>query len=186
MSQSPEYKDPFYSDKPMFFFAGVYADHDAAEADYEAIKALHAAGDIGSYDAATIVKDAAGKVHVAKTEKPTQHGGWIGLAAGAAAAVIFPVLLPAVVVGGAAGAGLGAWFGHLAHGTSRADAKEIGALLNRGSAALIVIGVDHDAAKIELAAAKAKEHVLRRLPHSHWEEAEREAIEAMHKSDDSY
>jgi len=170
----------------MFFFAGVYADHDAAEADYEAIKALHASHDIGSYDAATIMKDANGKVHVAKTEKPTQHGGWIGLAAGAGAAVVFPFLLPALVVGGAAGAGLGAWFGHLSHGTSRAEAKEIGALLDRENAALIVIGIDHDSAKIELAAVNAKEHVLRRLPHSHWDEAEREAIEAMHKGQDDY
>jgi uncharacterized membrane protein len=75
MSQSPEYKDPLYIDKPMFFFAGVYADHDAAEADYEAIKALHAKHDIGSYDAATITKDPSGKVKLEKTEKPAQHGG---------------------------------------------------------------------------------------------------------------
>ena len=31
---------------------------------------------------------------VAKTEKPTQKGGWIGLAAGAGVAVVFPFLLP--------------------------------------------------------------------------------------------
>ena len=83
MSQSPDYRDLLHPDKSMFFFAGVYADHDAAEADYDAIKALHAKHDIGSYDAATITKDANGKVRVAKTEKPAQHGGWIGLAAGA-------------------------------------------------------------------------------------------------------
>ena len=77
MNTDARHKDPLYIDKPMFFFAGVYADHDAAEADYEAIKALHATNDIGSYDAATITKDANGKVKVAKTEKPTQHGGWI-------------------------------------------------------------------------------------------------------------
>ena len=184
MSQNPEYRDLLHLDKSMFFFAGVYADHDAAEADYDAIKALHATHDIGSYDAATITKDAHGKVRVAKTEKPAQHGGWIGLAAGAGAAVIFPFLLPALLVAGTAGAGLGAWFGHLAHGTSRAEAKEIGALLDRGGAALIVIGIDRDAEKIQLAAVNAKEHVLRRLAHSDWEEAERDAIESMHKGDD--
>ncbi len=187
MARSPEYRDPLHIDKSMFFFAGVYADHDAAEADYEAIKALHATSDIGSYDAATITKDANGKVKVAKTEKPAQHGGWIGLAAGAGAAVLFPALLPALVVAGAAGAGLGAWFGHLAHGTSRAEAKEIGALLDRGNAALIVIGIDHDAEKIQAAAVNAKEHVLRRLQHTNWEEAERDAIESMFQGkDDEY
>jgi hypothetical protein len=74
MSQSPEYRDPFYSDKPMFFFAGVYADHDATESDYEAIKALQASHDIGSYDAATIMKDANGKVHVARTSLSVNSG----------------------------------------------------------------------------------------------------------------
>ena len=187
MPDSPEYRDPLHFDKSMFFFAGVYADHDAAEADYEAIKALHARHDIGSYDAATITKDVDGKVKVAKTEKPAQHGGWIGLAAGAGLAVVFPVLLPALVIGGAAGAGLGAWFGHLAHGTSRAEAKEIGALLDRGNAALIVVGIDHDAEQIEAAATNAKEHVLRRLRHTDWEEAERDAVDSMFQhGDDEY
>ena len=185
MSQSPEYRDPMHIARSMFFFAGVYADHDAAEADYDAIKALHATNGIGSYDAATITKAANGKVKVAKTEKPAQHGGWIGLAAGAGAAVVFPFLLPGLLVAGAAGAGLGAWFGHLAAGTSRTEAKEIGALLDRGDAALIVIGIDHDAEKIQLAAVNAKEHVLRRLPNSDWDEAEREAIESMHMGADT-
>ena len=68
----------------MFFFAGVYADHDAgAEVGYEAIKGLHARHDIGWYDAATITKDVNGKVRVAKTEKPSAAQRWIGLAAGA-------------------------------------------------------------------------------------------------------
>jgi len=102
------------------------------------------------------------------------------LAAGAGAAVVFPFLLPGLVIA-VVGAGLGAWFGHLAAGTSRADAKEIGALLDRGNAALIVIGIDHDAEKIQVAAVNAKEHVLRRLPQSDWDEAEREAIESMNK-----
>ena len=51
-----------------------------------------------------------------------------------------------------AGAGLGAWFGHFAHGT-RGDAKCIGALLEPGKAALIVVGIDKDAEQIERAGA---------------------------------
>jgi len=102
-------------------------------------------------------------------------------------AVVFPALLPALVIGGAAGAGLGAWFGHLAHGTSRAEAKEIGALLDRGNAALIVVGIDHDAEQIQAAAINAKEHVLRRLRHTDWDEAERDAVESMFQhGDDEY
>jgi hypothetical protein len=66
-----------------------------------------------------------------------------------------------------------------------AETKEIGALLDRGDAALIVIGLDRDAEKIQLAAVNAKEHVLRRLKHSDWDEAERDAIGSMHKGDDA-
>src|SRR5215213_9462062 len=161
-------------DKPMFFFAGVYDDAATANADYESIKALSAAGDIGSYDAAIVVKDADGKVKIHKTEKPTQHGAWTGLAAGAATAVVFPFLLPALTVGGmaATGAGVGAWIGHLAHGTDRGDAKEIGALLADGDAALIVVGVDKDAARVHQLATHARKAVTKRI-HGDFEEAER-------------
>src|SRR5919109_3765899 len=150
--------------KPMFFYAGVYDNVADADADYEAIKALHAGDAIGSYDSAIISKQPDGKVKVTKTEKPTQHGAWIGLAAGAGAAVVFPFLLPGLTVAGmeGAGAGVGAWFGHLAHGTSRGEAKEIGALLDQGDAALVVVGVDNDAEAIERATRGAKQHVLRR------------------------
>src|SRR3954471_19010614 len=93
------------SDRPMFFFAGVYDDVVDANADYEAIKALYEADDIGSYDAAVIRKQADGKIKISKTEKPTKHGAWTGLAAGAATAVVFPFLLPALSVAGMAGGG---------------------------------------------------------------------------------
>lgn len=141
------------SDKPMFLFAAVYDSLADAENDYEAVKALHAGDIIGSYDSAIITKDAEGKVKVDKTEKPTQHGGWIGLAAGAAVAVVAPVALPAVVAAG--GAGLGAWIGHVARGISRSDLKEMGELLDTGQAALIVIGIDKDAQRIEKVAQRA-------------------------------
>src|SRR5690242_7601834 len=104
------------SDKPMFFFAGIYDDPGVAEGDYDAIKRLYSKDDIGSYDAAVIVKRPDGKVKISKTEKPTQHGAWGGLAAGAGIAIVFPFLLPVVTVGGmaATGAGVGAWMAHLA------------------------------------------------------------------------
>ena len=168
--------------KPMFFYAGVYDDVSDADADYEAIKALHAGDAIGSYDSAIIRKQADGKVKVTKTEKPTQHGAWIGLAAGAGAAVVFPFLLPGLVVAGGAGAGLGAWFGHLAHGTSRGEAKEIGALLDQGDAALVVIGIDRDADRVEEAATRAKDSVLKREV-GDCDEAEQDAAEAIEQAE---
>ncbi len=162
--------------KPMFLFAGVYDTLAEAEDDYADVKALHSAHVIGSYDSAIITKDDSGKVKVTKTEKPTQHGGWAGLAAGAAVAVLFPVSMPIAVAAG--GAGLGAWIGHLAHGTSRSDAKEIGEMLDEGSAALIVIGVDKDAERIEKATAKASRRAIKRMECDP-EEAEQEALATM-------
>jgi uncharacterized membrane protein len=171
------------ADKPMFFFAGVYDDVIDANADYEAIKSLYKKDDIGSYDAAVIRKQADGKVKVSKTEKPTQHGAWTGLAAGAATAVVFPFLLPALSVAGmaGAGAGLGAWIGHLAHGTDRADAKELGQLLESGDAALIVVGVDKDAERVGQQAIRAKRSVTKRIE-GDFEEAEREAVAAIEQA----
>src|SRR5512133_3773972 len=70
--------------KPMFFYAGVYESATDAEADLEAIKRLNDTKAIGSYDSAIVVKEADGNVRVTKTEKPVEHGAWIGAAAGAA------------------------------------------------------------------------------------------------------
>ena len=170
-------------DKPMFFFAGVYDEVGGAEADYEAVKALYSSDDIGSYDAAIIRKQADGKVKVSKTEKPTHHGAWTGLAAGAAAAVAFPFLLPALSISGmaAGGAGLGAWMAHLAHGTSRADAREVGTLLEEGEAMLIVVGVDKEAERVGQRATHAKRSVTKRIT-GDFEEAEREALAAIEQA----
>ena len=170
--------------KPMFFYTGIYDNVADADADYEAIKSLHRGKAIGSYDSAIVVHTPDGDVKVTKTEKPTQKGAWVGLAAGAGAAVVFPFLLPAVSYAGmaGAGAGLGAWFGHLAHGTSRGDAKDIGALLEPGKAALIVIGIDKDAEQIERALTRAEQHVLKRDV-GDWDEAEQEALAAIERAE---
>ena len=60
------------ADRPVFLYAAVYDEIADAEADYEAVFDLHAAGAIGTFDSAVIRKEADGKVRVTKTEKPTQ------------------------------------------------------------------------------------------------------------------
>jgi hypothetical protein len=71
------------ADRTVFLYAAVYDEIADAEADYEAVFDLHAAGAIGTFDSAVIRKEADGKVRVTKTEKPTQHGAWTGAAVGA-------------------------------------------------------------------------------------------------------
>ena len=83
------------SDNPMFMYAGEYDDVDDAKADLGALKELHREHLVGTYDAAVAHQEREGQGKIVdKTEKPTQHGGWAGLAAGAAIGLIFPPLDP--------------------------------------------------------------------------------------------
>ena len=72
-----------------FIYVATYPDRTAALDDYQAVKALHADGMVGAYDAAVITKDSAGKVHENKDETATRHGAWGGIAAGAATAAVW-------------------------------------------------------------------------------------------------
>jgi uncharacterized membrane protein len=65
----------------VFIYIGTYPSEAAARDDYDIVKDLHAAGAVGTYDAAGITKDDAGKVHVNKDERDTRHGAWGGAAA---------------------------------------------------------------------------------------------------------
>jgi len=126
------------TDNPVFLFVGDYDSVDEAKADLEELKQLHREHVVGTYDAAVLTKNVEGKVEIVdKIEKPTQHGGWAGLAVGAALGLIFP---PSVLVSGLVGAGAGALIGHLQGGMSRSDLKEVGETLEESEAALIVVG----------------------------------------------
>ena len=102
------------SDNPVFLYVGEYDSVEDAKADLEELKELHREDVVGTYDAAVITKNEEGKVKIVdKIEKPTQHGGWAGLAVGAALGLIFP---PCILVTGLLGAGAGALIGHLEGG----------------------------------------------------------------------
>jgi uncharacterized membrane protein len=140
------------ADRPVFVYAAVYDDASDAEADYEGVADLHAAGLVGTYDAAVIEKEN-GKVHIHKTEKPTQHGAWTGIAVGAVAGIIFPPsIIGSAIVGGAAGGVIG----HLHKGMSRGDLKDLGEALDEGDAALIVVGESKIDEQIEKATKRAR------------------------------
>ncbi len=131
-------KERSMSDNPVFLYAGEYDSVDDARADLETLKELHREHVVGTYDAAVVTKNEEGKVDIVdKIEKPTQHGGWAGMAVGAAMGLIFP---PGILVGGLLGAGTGALIGHLEGGMSREDIREVGEMLDNSEAALIVVG----------------------------------------------
>ena len=140
------------SDRPVFLYAAVYDEIADAEADYEAVFDLHAAGAIGTFDSAVIRKEEDGKVHVTKTEKPTQHGAWTGAGVGALVGILFP---PAIIGSAIVGAGAGGLIGHLRRGISRGDLKELGDELEAGTAAVIVLGESKIEEQLEKALRRA-------------------------------
>jgi uncharacterized membrane protein len=144
----------------MFLYIGTYPTEAAARDDYELVKDLHALDVVGTYDAALITKDAAGKVLVNKDEMATRHGGWGGAAAGAVIGMLFPpALIGSALVGGA----IGAASGHLWCGLSRSDVKELGELIDTGEAALLVVGASNLEQALDEAELSAEQSVAKQL-----------------------
>lgn len=139
------------ADRPVFLYAAAYDSIDAADADFEAVFDLHAAGAIGTFDAAVIEKSD-GKVHVHKTEKPTQHGAWTGIGVGAVLGILFP---PSIIGTAVVGGVVGGVTGHLWKGMSRGDLKDLGETLDEGQAAIIVIGESKIEEQLEKALKRA-------------------------------
>ena len=166
------------ADRPVFLYAAVYDDVDDARSDYEAVFDLHAAGAIGTFDAAVIEKSADGEVHVHKTEKPTQHGAWTGAGVGALVGIIFP---PAIIASAVVGAGAGALTGHLTRGISRGDLKDLGEELEAGSAAVIVLGESKIEEQLQQATTRANKLIEKQVD-ADADELERE-IDAAAKED---
>ena len=144
----------------VFVFIASYGSVDDAQMDYTAVKQLYSDGVIDTYDAAVVDKDADGNVHVEKHEKPTQKGAWTGIAVGAVVGVLFP---PAIIPMAAAGGVAGGVIGHVWHGMSRSDMKDLGENLDAGTAALVVVGKSSLADKIAKATAKAQKTTEKQL-----------------------
>lgn len=122
----------------LIVLGAAYDDVADAEADYQTVKTLYKTAGVGhDFDAAVIEKEADGKISVReKHEQPTRHGAWEGLAIGAATAILPGIGLG---VGMAVGAGIGAVAGHIKGGMSDGDLKQLGTVLDKGDAGLIVL-----------------------------------------------
>ena len=146
--------------KVVFVFIGSYGSVDDALMDYAAVKDLYHNGVIDTYDAAVVEKDADGNVHVHKHEKPTQKGAWTGIAVGAVVGVLFP---PSIIASAAVGGVAGGLIGHIWHGMSRSEMKDLGEYLDDGTAALVVVGKSSLEEKIAKATAKAQKKTEKQL-----------------------
>jgi uncharacterized membrane protein len=144
------------TNKTVVVYIATYPNLADAKEDYEAVKQLYSDGIIGMYDAAVISKDAAGKVNIVKTEKPTQYGAWTGMLVGALVGLFYP---PYLVWEAAVGAGAGALIGHFWRGLSRSDMNQIGEALHENSATLVVVGQS----KLEKALQEATKHAVKQF-----------------------
>jgi uncharacterized membrane protein len=140
--------------------AASYETLGAAEADFHAVRDFYlTSGLLGTYDAAVITRDDAGKVQiVVKHEPPARQGAWGGLGIGLAGGALV-ALFPAVGIGaglllGAGGAAVGTLAGHVSAGLSRADLKDLGELLDQGRSGLVVVAASDLGDRVE--------HVVRR------------------------
>src|SRR3974390_2525331 len=144
----------------VFIYIGTYPSEAAARDDYGVVKDLHAAGAVGTYDAAVVTKDDSGKVHVNKDEMATRHGAWGGAAVGAVVGILFP---PSIIGTALVGAAVGGVSGHLWRGMSRSDVKELGDVIDAGQAALLVVGESTVEAALNKAGLKAEKQVAKEL-----------------------
>lgn len=148
------------SDRPVFLYVASYDSLDEAKGDFEDVVELHVAGLVGTFDAAVIEKSDDGKVHVHKTELPTQHGAWTGIGVGAVLGILFP---PSIIATAAAGGVIGGVTGHLWKGMSRGDLKDLGETLDDGQAAIVVIGESKIDEQIEKATKRAKKMIEKQI-----------------------
>ncbi len=154
------------TEKGLHLYLGVYPNAEGAEADYHDLTILHSSGRLGTYDAAVVVKDEQGKVHIKKREKPTEHAAWTGIGVGAVLGVLFPPsIIGTAIVGGVAG-GL---IGHVWKGVSRGDIKEMGEALDAGEAAFIVVASPEADWQEERILSRAHQRVVKRLDVDHHE-----------------
>jgi uncharacterized membrane protein len=150
-------------------FGAAYDNLDAAESDYDTVKALYHELDLmDTFDAAVIKKNEKGKVKIVhKHEQPTRDGACIGSGWGFATGLVV-ALFPGAAIGTGLlalttgiGAAVGALAGHAAGGMSRSDLKDLGEGLDNGDSGLIVIAATDVGARVE-EALKAANKVIKK------------------------
>ena len=135
-------------------FVGRYGSVDAATADYDTIMEARESRFRTTFDAAVVEHEDRGSVRVIRHyETPAGVGAGVGALVGGVLSIFFPPMLLAM----AAGAGIGAIVGHLARGMSRADIRDVGEVLDRSEAALVVVVASSHASEVRVRMSGAEE-----------------------------
>lgn len=175
------------ADQPLIVFVASYAEVADADADYEAVRALHKEGDLGHVSAAVLQKGPDGKLKIHRHDTTAKHLAWGGAFVGALVGILVPPLglawLAGAAVEGAVLAGVGGVAGHYWHNIPKADLKEMSDLLEDGEAALVVVAVDKVEQELEAVTAHAVRKVAKKLEKGDLDGAYEEALKGAAEVD---
>jgi uncharacterized membrane protein len=137
------------NDTPVDLYVAAYADANAAQADWDAIKQL-ADNKVIVVDGLVLVsRDADGTIHEKDNAHTVRGAAVLGAAGGLLVGLIFP---PAFLASGAVGAGIGAGIGGLvSHHEKKEIKEEVADDLPPNSSGIIALFEDQWAAQIETA-----------------------------------
>jgi len=147
------------ADSVYAYIAG-FATVEDARSDFREVKPLAQKGVVAAIDAALVFKGEDGKVHLRKREHRTVQGVWRGFAAGALAGVLLPPAMPVTATMNATRAG---GMAYLIKGMPRSRIKELGAPLERGEAALVLLSRSPVTPTLDTALTRADRRVEERL-----------------------
>jgi uncharacterized membrane protein len=118
--------------------ASVYMDEEGAKTILDALQRMHRASNITLADAATVTKDADGRLHIKETrEVTTGKGARRGaLVAGVLGLIFPPSLIASALAGGLVG---GAWGRLRDTGIKTGAMKDLGSSLEPGNAAVVAL-----------------------------------------------
>ena len=158
---------------------GSYDNRHRAEQDYEALTSHR--GEVHgqrAFAVALVERSEAGKAKVVNVFEPeTEYGGIAGTVVGGLIGLLYP---PLILVTAAAGLGIARTAAHLWHGVSRKDVAELGAALDAGEGAVLVLarGAPADTSTVLPLAASV---VNRTMTHRHEDiEAIASVLKAAH------
>jgi uncharacterized membrane protein len=151
------------SDIPVDLYVAAYSDPEAAQDDWDDIRAL-AKDKVMTVEALVLVsRDADGKIHEQDNAHTVGIGGVLGAAGGLLVGLIFP---PALLAATAVGAGLGAGTGGLVSHHEKKELKaEVAYDLPLGSSGIVVLLAERwvaDAEKLLLKADNVSTHKVDR------------------------
>ena len=150
------------TDVPIDLYIAAYDDPDAAQADWDGIKALARDGVIRIDGLVLVSRDADdGKIHVKDNAHDVGKGAALGAVGGVLIGLIFPpAIFASAVVGAGVGGGAGAILDHEQKKEIKRDVEDV---LPPGSSGIVAVFEERWVAEVDKALAKAEKVTKEKL-----------------------